>query len=1569
MDTQNFFPNFKPNQVLTNTQLNQLRQYLDGQTRLSRVKLTGTGIVCGLFGNLAGGSTLRITGGFGITSDGFIIETENSKYTRFRNYTDPKTVEPEDGNEVPYPEYEPWRTIAKPYQQIQILELLSDELLNAPDFVEIEDNPSQALTPETFVDQVLVLYLEMIDDPLKSCIVTDCNNKGENVVFTVRVLLIHKDLMEEVKQCGEADSLIYFPRLITYLQSTGKTLAEIENSGMLNTAYKKITDYAAGEIYDKVKKSYNKYKAILNLDPEFQEDINKLQATLAQINGPGFNQYQFDFIRQLATAFNEFAQAICPLVKDCSFDGVFPRHLMLRDFILSEGALTDSGKHRHNFVPSPARNVIHEDLEKAQKLFIRIMKLAKNQDFGSAKKLKITPGQNLNYELGERSVPHFYKLEAIESWWQPGRCCTIYPPIPYQKNKMEEHIPINTPFNPQEHPLHIDQGRFSFYNIEGHLGEQSEVVIDRISKLKKEFNLEFDVVPLSFDKLQGGNFNAGLEPIKEILESIEELRKLLEKAINEGVRENADVIQELIGQITEKEESLMNANKSWISDRKNIRPGCNISHLQADYLQLRSELICTYDKILAALDKIPDTPPPQGSDTCVTFDNLENEKLFDGDEFPAGSEIFSENNIPVTMHDFFWSTGGIGYNWARAQQASAAFGDGIILWTNNVNIGFDFSKLETLPNKVTFYYKNDGGNENIQVNDGERVISRIKNGEGEIAPNVNLQVTLIDEAEQIYMAALTGEVQMLKIGGQEFSIDQVCALYEEQGVPSISMKYVNLKKRTLERSIEELEGMSKPDTPDELKKEYSFRIKNLKTEKSSLDKISYVSHAIAFLNRDVLMRSNSTTLRGNADGSRVLTPLAGGNNPMQDLVYSLYFSIMDLKTKIRMLLEILPKDVLGFNYLLYTNIAKEIMEQLVRIRLIVNFLLDMVVAMSGTATPLMRFLAGPIISMLVKNLAQWMEFLNAYQKIRYNCFPAELATIYYHLEHLLNAHVSHFGKFAEKHPGMEHLAGVPKGGTFIIVSEKAQKNQLVRADFALLGKVECCCEIDPADICLPPIAGIDPFTIEVIGRPESGTFDPIAQKFDVLKNDLHLNSPGILPYITLRENTSRMGANLSVVADENGRRLIRYEFDEPQIGMDEFSYELSNGEDGCELSDTGKVIILIRQKSDAPAYTGEDIAVTHINQPVDIDVALNDVANPQLLYTGYALITPATTSKGNSVQVISIENGRQALRFFPNEGFMGRDSFTYTISAGSIRAAGMVTVLVIPCCDGNATFAPGTIQGFVTERTLEGLQGTLSGGNAALLQGGVVLKTSEINKGQFSFNSVQSGTYDVRLSKSNPATGQPSHQTQTLTGINLAYGQTLNLDPVELLEIADGSQTLNVPALLGNYTVLTQNLGDVSGLEKTQAETVVVSTMTPRIVGRVKQLNDVENSGVVTNKKAVGDVAALVSGEKRIAGENTLAEYKKTADMLMENYSATRGAEKNAYRTLISVLTQSMLDDIAMTDINELSKTSKKQLSEFSVNLKQLGISVTNLKTSWKSSELKNTMKLSVVTGMNQIFS
>ena len=64
---------FVENQVLTSEQLNEFISYFDDKDRLSRVFLTGVGIICG-FDLEAESGKITITPGVGITTDGDSIQ-------------------------------------------------------------------------------------------------------------------------------------------------------------------------------------------------------------------------------------------------------------------------------------------------------------------------------------------------------------------------------------------------------------------------------------------------------------------------------------------------------------------------------------------------------------------------------------------------------------------------------------------------------------------------------------------------------------------------------------------------------------------------------------------------------------------------------------------------------------------------------------------------------------------------------------------------------------------------------------------------------------------------------------------------------------------------------------------------------------------------------------------------------------------------------------------------------------------------------------------------------------------------------------------------------------------------------------------------------------------------------------------------------------------------------------------------------------------------------------------------------------------------------------------------------
>jgi hypothetical protein len=76
------YHSYVADQVLTHFQLNETIDYFDDQNRLSKIFLTGTGIVCGFqVSATAGYSVVTITQGNGITTDGDLIKLTTKPLT------------------------------------------------------------------------------------------------------------------------------------------------------------------------------------------------------------------------------------------------------------------------------------------------------------------------------------------------------------------------------------------------------------------------------------------------------------------------------------------------------------------------------------------------------------------------------------------------------------------------------------------------------------------------------------------------------------------------------------------------------------------------------------------------------------------------------------------------------------------------------------------------------------------------------------------------------------------------------------------------------------------------------------------------------------------------------------------------------------------------------------------------------------------------------------------------------------------------------------------------------------------------------------------------------------------------------------------------------------------------------------------------------------------------------------------------------------------------------------------------------------------------------------------------
>lgn len=537
---QNFYPRFVPNQVLTDTQLNHLRQYLDEQHRFTRTHMIGTGIVCGLnatytFGQKEGETqeshSIYVSKGFGVSSEGYVLGLEEAqKYTHFREF------EGLDQDEDGHWDYLPWERAREAERPIY-------ELLPAgPESYPKSENEVLPLQEEYIDCRVLVLYLEKRWEDLRSCAVTDCSNKGAKIQFEPRVLLVHEMDLKPFEVCEPViRRQLELPRFHTALQGTGPNkFINISTRDHINQAYGNIVQKFCEDDMATGKKGFRTIlieagemiqnflylhwditeENVETIPKEIKERVSRLkEVIIAKESADDYNQYHYGFIRDLVCAYNEFLKAYCELVKNCWVPNDFPCHLMIRRFFSETKTLTvDSGDgktrpqavfYRHKFQPASTKNARNASWAHTRKLFLRILAMIEHFDdslFGddgsvtSTLATKFTPSNTLAYPLGKRSIPFYYTTSelvngssvstSLVNCWQPTFCCT--------DDKLQAYNLLGGNFASRENVWNVDiEKNTSFIQIEGHLGKPCIDAVTGITQLRVANNLNFHLIVLT----------------------------------------------------------------------------------------------------------------------------------------------------------------------------------------------------------------------------------------------------------------------------------------------------------------------------------------------------------------------------------------------------------------------------------------------------------------------------------------------------------------------------------------------------------------------------------------------------------------------------------------------------------------------------------------------------------------------------------------------------------------------------------------------------------------------------------------------------------------------------------------------------------------------------------------------------------------------------------------------------------------------------------------------------------------------------------------------------------------
>ena len=510
-----YYPTFLPNQVLTESQLNDLRDYLDQQNRLTRTRLSGTGIICGLHAAIdemsdgekpaldpTGQKFIRLSAGLAITTDGYLIEvSEESVYGFYKEYA-PEDVE---GSRD-------WlhnQTDGTDCSQKTIYEVVAEP-----------GEDTSLIRQEILTDRVLILFIERVQEDRKSCAVTDCNNTGANCVLILRCLLVPRECLSPEPNCRhQIEKPLIMPRLHTSETLRVHTdihnpLEAIESTLDIRSAFGFIAKRMAiilATCLEKALKSIvgtsdetdetNSNETLPSLHPNFlnidedraKQAIKKLyHADNPQAIFAGeyhlYLQYHYDFVHDLLCAYNEFQEIWCKIVKYCLPSTGYRQHVMICEMTPE----LDDKKYRSYFQPSPLRDANHEYWSQARKQFMRLVAMIEAFDVeGMAKlgvlkdkfpEIRVTPSRTGLFPVGMQALPFYYRVKDnndqeldITTYWQPKACCTNDPLYSYHFHVDSQMYSIQRRWDETvDHagfPLHFDLQKHACFRIEGHLGE------------------------------------------------------------------------------------------------------------------------------------------------------------------------------------------------------------------------------------------------------------------------------------------------------------------------------------------------------------------------------------------------------------------------------------------------------------------------------------------------------------------------------------------------------------------------------------------------------------------------------------------------------------------------------------------------------------------------------------------------------------------------------------------------------------------------------------------------------------------------------------------------------------------------------------------------------------------------------------------------------------------------------------------------------------------------------------------------------------------------------------------
>jgi hypothetical protein len=474
---------FEKDQVLTESQLNSITNYLNDRTRLNLIYLLGVGVVSGLRVSLST-DVIKVTKGVGITTDGDLLYYSNDTICdRFTPY------------DKSYPKYAPFYLSGNiEGEMIPVYELIPQGVTDSrnPIF------PLSQFTTETtkeMKNMVAILLMESyVNDP-DLCTVTDCDNLGQDCINTPKLLLVEKSAIDSLlKRPATPDAA--FNTLNEIVADRPSIGSSINSVSALAEVYGTVCTTIHDKLLTELRKLYPNCAAFLT--DVFSSDPSSGWATrLTDIQSAAKSdvgiQYYYDFLKDVVETYNQFRDLLFGDNTWCCPDiNWFPKHLLLGNLVVNSDA--DPDENRTDFYPSPAISQTAESLNHAKFLARKLDTLIQTFQIprlSTADSVRITPSFFEDHPLEERAIPYYYqvnKTNPIHQHWNYSLS---------QRGMARRNYSYNATAYEAEgaaaKPLASQIGKFSFFRIEGHLGKNVETVLSRIESEIKSKNLPFTV--------------------------------------------------------------------------------------------------------------------------------------------------------------------------------------------------------------------------------------------------------------------------------------------------------------------------------------------------------------------------------------------------------------------------------------------------------------------------------------------------------------------------------------------------------------------------------------------------------------------------------------------------------------------------------------------------------------------------------------------------------------------------------------------------------------------------------------------------------------------------------------------------------------------------------------------------------------------------------------------------------------------------------------------------------------------------------------------------------------------